>query len=304
MNNHSSYHGSALLIVLWAIALMSFAVLGLVKFMEIGLTESASQSKNFRAMQLAESGLALGLHPQLEKEDSHLRQDLGSSESFAVTLKSEGARLNINFLLLNNKRSDLIDLFQSWKVNDGEIYKLADHLMDWVDQDSLKRLNGAENEDYTKLGFPGYPPNRPFQSLEEMELVPGIEFLAEARPDWKEYFTVWGDGKLDVNEAPAELIAVVCQVGSLPAEMFVNRRLGSDGEKGTSDDFEYTEMAQVRSALGLSESLFKTVESRITLKSNYRRIVSVGRIGNYERSLAVVVQLNTNPVQYLTWIEY
>jgi len=304
MNNHSSYHGSALLIVLWAIALMSFAVLGLVKFMEIGLTESASQSKNFRAMQLAESGLALGLHPQLEKEDSHLRQDLGSSESFAVTLKSEGARLNINFLLLNNKRSDLIDLFQSWKVNDGEIYKLADHLMDWVDQDSLKRLNGAENEDYTKLGFPGYPPNRPFQSLEEMELVPGMEFLAEARPDWKEYFTVWGDGKLDVNEAPAELIAVVCQVGSLPAEMFVNRRLGSDGEKGTSDDFEYTEMAQVRSALGLSESLFKTVESRITLKSNYRRIVSVGRIGNYERSLAVVVQLNTNPVQYLTWIEY
>jgi len=304
MNNHSSYHGSALLIVLWAIALMSFAVLGLVKFMEIGLTESASQSKNFRAMQLAESGLALGLHPQLEKEDSHLRQDLGSSESFAVTLKSEGARLNINFLLLNNKRSDLIDLFQSWKVNDGEIYKLADHLMDWVDEDSLKRLNGAENEDYTKLGFPGYPPNRPFQSLEEMELVPGIEFLAEARPDWKEYFTVWGDGKLDVNEAPAELIAVVCQVGSLPAEMFVNRRLGSDGEKGTSDDFEYTEMAQVRSALGLSESLFKTVESRITLKSNYRRIVSVGRIGNYERSLAVVVQLNTNPVQYLTWIEY
>ena len=304
MNNHSSYHGSALLIVLWAIALMSFAVLGLVKFMEIGLTESASQSKNFRAMQLAESGLALGLHPQLEKEDSHLRQDLGSSESFAVTLKSEGARLNINFLLLNNKRSDLIDLFQSWKVNDGEIYKLADHLMDWVDEDSLKRLNGAENEDYTKLGFPGYPPNRPFQSLEEMELVPGIEFLAEARPDWKEYFTVWGDGKLDVNEAPAELIAVVCQVGSLPAEMFVNRRLGSDGEKETSDDFEYTEMAQVRSALGLSESLFKTVESRITLKSNYRRIVSVGRIGNYERSLAVVVQLNTNPVQYLTWIEY
>ncbi len=304
MNNHSSYHGSALLIVLWAIALMSFAVLGLVKFMEIGLTESASQSKNFRAMQLAESGLALGLHPQLEKEDSHLRQDLGSSESFAVTLKSEGARLNINFLLLNNKRSDLIDLFQSWKVNDGEIYKLADHLMDWVDEDSLKRLNGAENEDYTKLGFPGYPPNRPFQSLEEMELVPGMEFLAEARPDWKEYFTVWGDGKLDVNEAPAELIAVVCQVGSLPAEMFVNRRLGSDGEKGTSDDFEYTEMAQVRSALGLSESLFKTVESRITLKSNYRRIVSVGRIGNYERSLAVVVQLNTNPVQYLTWIEY
>jgi type II secretory pathway component PulK len=292
------------MIVLWAIAIMSVAILGLVQFMELDLSESASQSKNFKALQLAESGLALGLHPKLEKDDSHLHQDLGSGESFTVVMKSEGARININVLLLNNRRTELVDLFQSWKVKDEELYRLVDHLMDWVDEDSLRRLNGAEQEDYEKLGFPGYPPNRPFQSLEEMELVPGMEFLMEAKPDWKDFFTVWGDGKLDLNEAPAEAIAAVCRVGTVPAEMFVKRRLGPDKEAGTVDDFEYKDMTQVRSALGLSESLFKTVESRITLKSEYRRIVSVGKIGSYERSLAVVVHLNSNPIQYLTWIEY
>lgn len=179
-----------------------------------------------------------------------------------------------------------------------------DHLIDWVDADSLRRLNGAEAVDYAKQGQPGYPPNRPFQSLEEMAWVPGMEFLDKAQPDWKNSFTVWGDGRLDLNEAPAELIATVCQVGTVAAESFVQRRLGADGEWGTEDDFEYTELSQVRGALGLSESLFKTLEPRITLKSDYRRIVSTGKIGNYQRSLAVVVKLNSNPVAYLTWIEY
>jgi general secretion pathway protein K len=296
--------GSALMIVLWAIAIMSVTILGLVQFMDLGLSELAAQSKNFKARQLAESGLALGLHPQLKKEDSHLRQDLGSGESFAVTLKSEGGRLNINTLLLNERRAELVDLFQSWKVPSEELYRLVDHLMDWVDEDSLSRLNGAEQSDYEKLGLPGYPPNRPFQSLEEMEGVPGMEFLTKAKPDWKEFLTVWNDGKLDLNEAPAELIAAVCRVGTVAAEMFVQRRLGPDGEAGTEDDFEYKEMSQVRSALGLSQSLFQSVESRITLKSEFRRIVSIGKIGSYERTLSVVVRLNSNPVQYLTWTEY
>lgn len=296
--------GSALLIVLWAIALMSITVMSTVQIIDLSLSESANQSKNFRALQLAESGLALGLHPNLKKTDSHLQQTLEFGESFAVTFKSEGARLNINRLLINKNTTVLKDLFEQWGMKDLEASTLIDHLIDWVDSDDLMRLNGAENDEYKKLKLIGYPSNEPFRSLEEMELVPGIELLTKAQPKWKESFTVWGDGKLDVNEAPVELIAAVCGVGTVAAESFVQRRLGSDGEIDTKDDFVYTEMNQVRAALGINETQFKTIENQLTAKSDYRRIISVGKIVSHQRSLAIVVRLNTNPVQYLSWIEY
>jgi general secretion pathway protein K len=301
---HKGRQGSALMIVLWAVALMSATLLALVQFMDLGLSESAAQGKNSRALQLAESGLALGLHPSIRPWESLLQQSPESGESFAVTLRSEGARLNINALLLNNNREVLADLFQRWKVDDKQIGTLIDRMMDWVDEDSLKRLNGSEKEEYEKLGFSGYPSNKPFQSLEEMELMPGIEFLAEAKPDWKDFFTVWGDGKLDVNQAPADLIASFCQVGGATAQFFVQSRPGADKVEGTKDDFRYTEMKQVRSALGMSESLFQELEGRITLESDYRRIVSVGKVVNFQRTVAVVVRIKANPIEYLTWMEY
>ncbi|MDZ4787393.1 MAG: type II secretion system protein GspK [Blastochloris sp.] len=302
--NRAGARGSALLIVLWAIAIMSLTVLATVQLMDLGLSESASQSKNFKALQLAESGLALGLHPKLEKKDSHLKQDFGSGESFTVTLRSEGSRLNINTLLLNKDKLVLTSLCERWGVEDREISGLVDSLIDWVDEDELKGLNGAEKDDYERMKLSGYPPNRPFKSLEEMELLPAMAPLIKAKPDWKDFFTVWGDGRLDLNEAPSDLIAAVCEVGTVASESFVERRLGPDGKVDTKDDFVYVDMNQARTALGINEALFKNIENRITIKSEFRRIISVGKIGTYERSLAVVVRLNSNPVQYLTWIEY
>jgi len=294
---------SALILVLWAVSLMSLAVLGVVEFADLGFQESATRAKDFRALQLAESGVALGVHPQVRKTDSILQQDLGSGESLAVKLKSEGARLNINYILANKQQQELFDLFQLWGVSSDDATHAVECLQDWVDADSEKRLNGAEQPDYAAIGHPDYPPNRPFQSVDEMELVIGMDAVIKAKPDWKDSFTVWSDGKLDLNEASAELIQVVCNVGSEQAENLVKRRLGSDGLPDTDDDYTFTSMGDVRSTLGVPESVFKNVENRVTLHSNYRRIESTGSLGTYSKTLVVVVRLNSNPIRYLAWIE-
>lgn len=296
--------GSAMLLALCAIAIMSLTVMGLVEWTGLGLDEMAAKERDFRALQLAESGLSMGLHPQVEKMDSVLHQEFGSSESFDVKITSEEGRLNINSVLTSEKEKILEDLFTHWGLKERERSILADCLMDWVDGDPLKRLNGAERKEYEAAGLTGYPPNRSFLSVDEMEQVRGIEALDRAKPDWKDYFTVCGEGKLDLNEAPADLIAAVCGVGSLAAETFVERRTGRDGKTNTEDDFTYTDPAQIRSALGLSENAFNNIQDRLTLKGEIRRVESTGKIGSHTRTISAVFRLNSNPIQYLIWTEF
>lgn len=296
--------GSALIMALWAVGLMSVAVIGLVLVMQTGMEELAMQSKDFRTRQLAESGIALGLHPRIEKTDPVLRQAFPGAESFEVRLRSEGARLNINRVLFAEKeRFILSTLFRRWGLEREEADALIGHLVDWVDEDDLKQLNGAEWEEYEEEGKPGWPPNRPLQSVEEMALVPGMERVAELEPDWADFFTVYGDGKLDLNEAPAALIEAVCETGQYQAEKFVERRLGPDQEQDTEDDVLLEDTGLVKSLLGLSNGVFERVEPRITVKSDYRRIVSTGRIGKYERKIEAVAAMSTVPLRFLYWSE-
>jgi hypothetical protein len=58
--------GSSLLLVLWAIMLMSFAVIGLVAHLSRGLDESLHAEKEFRARLLLQSARTLAAHPEIE----------------------------------------------------------------------------------------------------------------------------------------------------------------------------------------------------------------------------------------------
>ena len=61
--------GSALFMVLWVIALISFLTLGLIELMKIDIDMEVIRSKDFRAQQLAESGYAIAIHPSIERFD-------------------------------------------------------------------------------------------------------------------------------------------------------------------------------------------------------------------------------------------
>jgi general secretion pathway protein K len=50
-----------------------------------------------------------------------------------------------------------------------------DSLLDWIDQDDLTRLNGAEKEWYSSQGLKYEPRNYPIQYKEELKLIRGID---------------------------------------------------------------------------------------------------------------------------------
>lgn len=299
-----SIRGSALLLVLTAIAILSLVILGVVQTTQFNIENHLFYAKRDQARLLAESGIAFVLHPQIEPEDPLLDQKINSIESFKVTLVSEGSRLNINSILTQNDLPLLTHLFTSWDLSLDESQALVDALADWVDADNVRRLNGAEADDYESHGLTARPKNRSFQSVEEMASVIGIETLEKKRPDWRDSFTVWSEGPLDLNEAPVELISIAAEVGLPQAEILVQYRTTVDPNDSTqTKKRKLTSMDQAAQLMGLTGDQLSKVSRRLNINSQTFRVKSVGKIDRFEHTIETVLRRNTQPVVYLLWKE-
>jgi hypothetical protein len=130
----------------------------------------------------------------------------------------------------------------------------------------------------------------------------GMDAVAAAKPDWQDSFTLWSDGALDVNEAPAERIAALFGVDTGRAEYLVKTRDGRDGIPETLDDVPLN-AASLQTGLGLTDVQMKAMQNEIVFGSSVRRIESVGRAGDARATISVVVRLNEAPQQLFVWSE-
>lgn len=295
--------GSALLIVLWAIMIMSFAVMGTAKFLEYGVDASVLESQRFECLHLAESGIAVALHPSIQPGDPALKQSLGSDRGFEVTLASEGAFFPINQVSIEVYREALYRLFIHWELSPQEANIAVDSLADWVDSDNEARSQGAENDYYKSVGFDEFPRQQTFSSVNEMILVRGMEAVERAKPDWRNYFSTNGDGLVDLANASADVIMAFCDCAESAALQWIRQRNGSDGLYGTEDDSAGS-VDDARSVLGISQSHYRNIQTYLTTTHQTRRIESVGRIGEIKLKIAVIARVQTDgSLNYLARLE-
>ena len=308
--------GSALLLVLFAIILLTGLITATVGFVKNDVDEYGALNKEFRARQLAESGLAFGIHPQIQSEDrSLLEQQTPDGGRFRVTISSESSKLNVNAILQAGRDDLLENLFGRWGVAPKDAEAAVKGLRNYLSspqrtQPALQTTNavqaapqsanatqpGSQDTSVTQLG-------QQFAAVEEMSLVAEFGPVIEKQPDWTNFFTIWGDGKIDVNLADADTIELITGVSPATADEFVKYRWGPDGKPFTLDDRVYNSMDEVRAALGMSPEQFQLVEGLITLTSEVDRIESTGIIAGYEKTIVVVATRNTSPVRYLSWQE-
>lgn len=282
--------GSALLIMLWAVALLSATTLGLAVYLITGLDEEAAKSKMTRARQLAESGLAVVMHPLVERGDPVLRQQVSSVESFQVTMQSESARINLNSELADESSQVLQDLFVAWGMTLQEAQVVVDSLRDWIDADDLTRLDGMEYQGYAEMGFPQFPRNKLFTSMEEVMLCRGADLIAAVNPDWRTYFTLWSDGKINFNDAGKDALVYAVGLTEAQAESIIEARLGVDGLKDTEDDLVFENIEQMRIFLGLPETVFAPIAKKLTVADGLLRIKSIGRVAGLSITLSALVR--------------
>jgi general secretion pathway protein K len=304
--------GSALLLVLFAIILLSGLITATVAFVSNDVDEYGALNKEFRARQLAESGLAFGIDPQVTNQDrALLDQVMPDQGRFHVLISSESTKLNINFILQNGRDDLLTKLFVGWGVAPKAADAAAAGFHSYLSKPLTNQpaSGGAQTiQTATQTATPTAAQTEvqdetQFSVVAEMSLVPQFGPVMQKRPDWANFFTIWGDGKIDVNMADAPTIALITGVSAATADKFVKYRWGFDGKPYTLDDRIYNSLDEVRAGLGMSAEQFQLVQNFLSLTSAVDRIESTGTIAGYEKQIVVVTSRDTLPITYLSWQE-
>ena len=291
---NSRRQGIALIAVLWLIAILSIAAITTLRVISFDTEITTAKVHGSRALQLAEMGIAIGANPVVKRNDPLLhRVDEENNEEIHVTLTSESARYNINTLVLAEDKTLIRSIFIQWGMELDNAQALTDALTDWVDGDEEVALNGAEVEEYTKMGRINQPFNRPFYDIEEMRLVRGMNEMERLRPDWRNWFTVWSSGTLDLNEADAELISVAAEVTPEQAYIIPETVRGTDGIRNTEDDVPFQDVASALSLLGIDANTRQDIAQRFTMNDTTTRINSTARSGDSKRRIITIVKNRT-----------
>jgi type II secretory pathway component PulK len=300
--NHSprQWRGSTLIAIFWMMSILGLAVFTAVQLLHYEDQIVSAQMRGTTAGQMAEMGISVAANPVVERKDyALLEQQFPGGMGFRATIKSEGARFNINAILRDRgdgappDKTLLRKIFFEWGLEEEVAQEVVDALVDWIDPDDFEELNGAERMDYEALGYLNRPYNRPFYSLAEMRLVRGMEQLERVYPNWQDWFTVWSSGGLDVNEAEPELLARAAEVSIVDAEAVRDRVLGPDMERGTEDDMPFNSSAEVLDLLNVPDLQRMIVESRLTANDPTTRLESTGWSGDVKRRITLIVRNRT-----------
>jgi len=286
--------GFALVAVLWLIAILSLAAITTLRVISFDMQVATAKVHGSRAFQLAEMGIATGSNPAVERNDPLLhRIDGANNEEVHVAINSEGARFNINSLVFAEDKTLLRSIFIHWGLDIDSAQALSDAFTDWIDEDDEVALNGAEIEDYEKAGRLNQPFNRPFYDIEEMALVMGMDQIEALRPDWRNWFTIWSAGTLDINEADAELISVAAEVAPELASIIPETVRGTDNIRDTEDDVPFQDVASALSLLGIGGETGQIIAQRFTVQDTTTRIISTARSGDSTRRITAIVRNRT-----------
>lgn len=177
-NSITAQRGIALILVLWVAALLTVIAASFAFAARTDMNILGNQSSRARAEAAANAGVERAVFEAFKPINLPERwQQDGREYSFAlgdaavrVNLLDESAKIDIN----TGSPALLKGMFLSVGVEDQRADELVAAIQDWVDADSLSRVNGAEEETYKNAGLKQKPANAPFQTLEELRLVYGM----------------------------------------------------------------------------------------------------------------------------------
>ena len=357
--------GSALIVALWTIVLMSVLVasftLDAMLEAKIGVYVRQRRHVNY----LTQSGVAIAemllVKQQKVSPTSLATDDEDRWKEPALRIKRgqttvidepigegvvrveiipEQARWNIN-QLCNEARNGIPydsvweQIFTMANIPAEYFEELIDCWDDWTDADSaVQGRYGAEDEYYKSLDPPYTARNGPVDTIDELRLVkgfvPAILDGGVLNPDAKkeqqitvrgikELFTTYGDGKINVNAAPMEVLMTIPGVDDITAGAIIEEREGAGGSGTLSGVRSTTGMARAATmASGQEEDYsFKTVadfmgripgiasevEQYVTVNSATFRVNIRGEASGISHTIQAIVELEGDKVRYLRWRE-
>jgi general secretion pathway protein K len=295
----------ALITVLVLVALLSLFSLEFSQRSGINLKMSINHAEATRALYYAYGGYQAAL--TLLKSDANDYDGPGDlwygslppipfgEGIVSITIEDEKARFNLRTLVTtygNEDRRRNVMLQRIFKTLDLDT-SLVDALVDWEDSDELQLPGGAEASYYTYLNPPLSPRNAPFLTTGELLLVRGFDhellFLSPAAREsftdgeylpLADYITVYGDGRININTAPAVVLRCLSEdMNEFIAEDIIEYRQESVFD--SIDDLKNVE--------SVSDTLYDEIKDLITVSSNVFRITARGADRGLSRNITAVV---------------
>jgi len=155
-------------------------------------------------------------------------------------LIDEERKININ----SADMAVLKRLFQGLDFDEVQSQELAASIIDWrdVDGELTIPLGSAEESYYSFLKYPYRCKNAEFQTIEELLLVRGI--TQDVFVKIKNYVTIYGSGKVNINTAPRPVLLAI-GLSDANTDRVLKFRAGEDAQEATADDLTFDEPAHI-----------------------------------------------------------
>ncbi len=218
--------GVALLMVLWATALLGIMLAAFAVSMRTEGLQARYQFDQVRARYAAEAGLARAVYGLTERDMRRRWVDDGRAYRFdfdrarvTVRLYNESGKVDLN----TAAPPVLTGLFRAAGLDPERAEALSEAVQDWRDPDNAALPNGAERAQYHAAGRDDGPRNGPFQSIEELQRVLGMTPALYARV--APAITIWsGRTQPDPLSAPQLALQAIPGMDAQRAANFVGLR--------------------------------------------------------------------------------
>jgi general secretion pathway protein K len=219
----------ALVLVLWVISLLTVMAGSFALSMRRETAITMGIKNNALALAVAESGVAIAelmlLNPdqnQRWRADGSIYEIIGGDAKIRVRLLSEAGKVDIN-----DADQVLLEALMAIIPSEAEQKaKLVGAIIDWRDADDLIHSDGAEKNDYKQAGLSYQPSNKPFQTLEELQLVLGMNeaIFLQLEP----LITVYsGQATVSVQQAAKEVLQIIPGLDTSLIDTYMTARMES-----------------------------------------------------------------------------
>jgi len=184
--------------------------------------------------------------------------------------------------------------------NETQAQEFAASIVDWRDPDSELSipLGSAEDTYYEDLKYPYAAKDADFEVLDELLLVKGID--KDIFQKIKDYLTVYGSGKININTASKEVLLALGLDEAIVRKILLSRA-GQDGAEGTGDDNIFDSVTNIIPKLSRVNRLsdaelaqLSQVQDEFTTSSSIFTIRSVAKLNQKKNTIEATCVVDRN----------